>query len=324
MFKNSLYFLTIVEEKNLSRAAEKLHLTQPALTKYLNRLEKRLGAELFDHHCSPLRLTAAGQHYLSYTRKIIALEKRFLRELSELQTEYHDEIRIGIPPFRGSCILPQLLPEYAALYPHVTLNIIEKKSELLLSDLAKGKLDIAVSFHTDLGEYHSFTCYPVKEEPILLAVRQEHPLILRLPPFSSGPCKDLSQLTKPHIRSQQLPWPHMDMDLLRHEAFALCTPGQTLPQLTERLFADHKFQPESQVHFSDPITNLKLVSTSDCFTFVPEAVAISCLAPENVIYFTVGDPLLHWTLAAFCLNSAPVTRPMEGFIQVLQKVYGDL
>lgn len=63
MFKNSLYFLTIVEEKNLSRAAEKLHLTQPALTKYLNRLEKRLGAELFDHHCSPLRLTAAGQHY---------------------------------------------------------------------------------------------------------------------------------------------------------------------------------------------------------------------------------------------------------------------
>ncbi|MCI8578228.1 MAG: LysR family transcriptional regulator [Lachnospiraceae bacterium] len=310
MFKNSQYFLTIVEEKNLSRAAEKLHITQPALTKYLRRLETRLNVELFNHHCSPLQLTAAGEHYLTYVQKISALERQFLQELSRLQTECCDEINIGISPFRGSLILPRLLPEYSALYPHVTLNITEKKSEILLSDLTKGRLDIAVSFLTEIGDYHQFTCHAICEEKILLAVRREHPLI----------CTRADILSRPNPGL----YPHMDMELLRDEAFCLSTPGQTLPLLTDRLFRQHHLSPRNQGHFSDLITNLKMVSSSDCFTFVPEAVAHSELAPENVLYFTVGEPELHWTLSAFCLKSAHMTRPMESFIGLLQKIYTDI
>ena len=64
------YLVVLAEERNITRAAERLYVSQPALTAYLNRLEKSLDVRLFDRTVSPIRLTAAGQHYISEMQKI--------------------------------------------------------------------------------------------------------------------------------------------------------------------------------------------------------------------------------------------------------------
>ena len=65
--QNLDYFLTIVETGNLTKAAEKLFVSQPSLSQYLKRLEKNLGVELFDRSILPMRLTYSGERYYQYT-----------------------------------------------------------------------------------------------------------------------------------------------------------------------------------------------------------------------------------------------------------------
>ena len=74
---NYEYFVTIVETGSLTKAAEKLYISQPSLSQYLKRLENSLGIDLFDRGTLPLRLTFAGERYYQYVLQIMKLEENF-------------------------------------------------------------------------------------------------------------------------------------------------------------------------------------------------------------------------------------------------------
>ena len=74
------YVLAIAEEQNLTRAAKRLFISQPALTLYLNRLEKELGVKLFDRSRTPILLTEAGKYYVEQMKKISAAEQSLRRK----------------------------------------------------------------------------------------------------------------------------------------------------------------------------------------------------------------------------------------------------
>ena len=70
VFKNYEYFIAIVESGSLTKAAEKLYVSQPSLSQYVKRLESSLGVELFDRTASPLRLTYTGERYYEYVKQV--------------------------------------------------------------------------------------------------------------------------------------------------------------------------------------------------------------------------------------------------------------
>lgn len=76
---NNEYFLTIIEEGSLSKAAQKLYLSQPSLSQYVKRMEKRLGVELFDHNSSPLKLTYSGERYYEFLLEEQKMRKKFYK-----------------------------------------------------------------------------------------------------------------------------------------------------------------------------------------------------------------------------------------------------
>ena len=100
------YILTIARERSLSRAAEKLFITQPALSLFLSRLEEQLQIRLFERTSRGLTLTYAGERYVAFARNCLAMERSFDQELCDIQACRKGRIRIGTSPHIGSIVLP--------------------------------------------------------------------------------------------------------------------------------------------------------------------------------------------------------------------------
>ena len=90
------YVISIAENASISKAAKELFITQPALTKYLNKLEADLGVRLFDRSISPLQITYAGELYVQEGRKIIEMHKRLNQQISEMSNMQRGRLTIGI------------------------------------------------------------------------------------------------------------------------------------------------------------------------------------------------------------------------------------
>lgn len=102
------YVLMLAQEKNMTKAAEKLYISQPTLTKYINRLEEELGVRLFDRSVQPIQVTRAGITFIEEMKKIQNRELMLKAKLLEMSRE-KSTIRVGVAPVRGEYILPSAI-----------------------------------------------------------------------------------------------------------------------------------------------------------------------------------------------------------------------
>ncbi|MBM7653481.1 LysR family transcriptional regulator [Neobacillus cucumis] len=111
------YMIKIAEEKNITKAAEKLFITQSALNQQLLRLEKELGTQLFFRSRSNWHLTRAGEIYIENAKKMVRIKKDTYNQINDLIEIKKGLLRIGLTPERG----PEM---FAAIYPIFYKNIL--------------------------------------------------------------------------------------------------------------------------------------------------------------------------------------------------------
>ena len=109
---NYEYFVAIVDEGSLTKAAEHLYVSQPSLSQYLKRLEANLGVELFDRSASPLRLTYTGERYYQYVLQMMKLDENIRREFQDIKNQTSGRLRLGVALWRGACLLPDVFPSF--------------------------------------------------------------------------------------------------------------------------------------------------------------------------------------------------------------------
>lgn len=303
MLKNPLYFLTIVEEGNLSLAAQKLFLTQPALSKYIARLEEELGVELFYHHSSPLKLTPAGAHYLEYIRKAVHLEQQFKHTLAEMDNGPAGELSIGLTSWLGTYILPSILPKFMKEYPDVEIRILEGKSSSLLNALEKNQIDFYITYPFNLEKHSQYTCDIIFYEHILLIGNKSY-------------VESLHLMEKSEAGGG--PYPYLNLSLLKNENFILSPPGHNIFFLTENLFQKYHVFPSKVMHIGNIMTLVSLVNALNYFSFIPESAYKGGLLSDNIQKFTVDAPALQWPLAVFYKKDALLSPAAKAFIGELK------
>lgn len=143
LYEKLNYLIAIAEEQNLTQAAKRLFISQPALTLYLNRLEAELGVKLFNRSKSPITPTEAGLYYLDKMKKIYASEQELRSELHFIANPTLS-LRIGIGQVRGHHWLPQILPTFCSMRPDVNIQIIQRSEELMFHELKQQQLDIVI------------------------------------------------------------------------------------------------------------------------------------------------------------------------------------
>ena len=108
--RNPEYFLAIASEKSISKAAERLHISQPYLSQYVIHLEKEFGVRLLDRTKSPLALTAAGKVYANYLEDSSQLYEQLLQDFTRLNASRRQTLRVAMSNWRASTLLPSILP----------------------------------------------------------------------------------------------------------------------------------------------------------------------------------------------------------------------
>lgn len=165
------YFVAVAETENISRAAERLHLSQPSLSAAIKQLEQQLGVELLRRHGRRVEITLAGSLLLLRGRELLEHADAVAAEVSQLDATRAGRLRLGLSPTARYGVAPKLLAACAAEAPAVMLYTSEDTTGALLRDLAQGRLDLAITF-----------CSPDPPPPdVELILLHEEPAVVHLP-----------------------------------------------------------------------------------------------------------------------------------------------
>jgi LysR family hydrogen peroxide-inducible transcriptional activator len=165
-------FITLARTKNFTRAAEELHLSQPALSRAIQRLEDEVGQPLFDRRPREVVLTKPGELLVSRAKKILDLVEDTFTELAE--SGEHGQIRLGAIPTIAPYFLPKLLSTFAEKFPRISVTVQEDTTNLLIRRCADGELDLAIvalPIHAKAIQIE-----PLFSEELLFVVPRGHPL----------------------------------------------------------------------------------------------------------------------------------------------------
>ena len=138
------YFKTVATELNITHAAQKLYISQQALSAHMRNLETELGVKLFNR-TPRLSLTDAGRCLLEATEGYDRLTNVLNDKLNDIRNHERGELRIGLSFTRGQFILPSVLPVYAQSHPQVHIRIYEEPSNSLMERLLHGEIDFWVT-----------------------------------------------------------------------------------------------------------------------------------------------------------------------------------
>ena len=166
------YFVAIADLGHVGRAAERLHLTQPALTRCVRRLEEAFGTDLFERRGRGIRLTAAGEALRTRARRLQLAADDTAREMLEFARGDAGHIRLGIVPTAAQFLLPPVCKALLEETPHVSLEIVVAQDNVLTSSLKSGDLDLVISFADRAdGELQSLV---IVDDVMVVAARKSH------------------------------------------------------------------------------------------------------------------------------------------------------
>ena len=187
------YFLTIAAERSISKAAEKLYLTQPSLSKYLKRLEDELGVRLFSRDNYPLQLTEAGEIYKRYVEDRKAKDYQLRQELSEFKDGLFGQVTVAMTEWRSGVITPVLLPRFQAAYPHIKISFLEGSHKEMAYWLEHDQADIALMHYPN--SFHNLDMKVLAQENVLLITEPSNPILKKLNrPITPGKAQHLAQV----------------------------------------------------------------------------------------------------------------------------------
>ena len=215
--KQLQYVLALSETRNFSQVAEQLGITQPALSKQIQHIEKELGVKLFDRNHSPLTLTPAGEYFVRSAREMVYQEEQLRKALEQFQSGESGRLVIGVTPFRSLYLMPELVKKIRARYPGVSITLHEVNSAQLRKDAAEGKCDLAiVNLPVDTA---LLEVIPLEPDTLVLALHKK---------MAEGLCVDTDGV---------------DIGQLGNVPFVVLSPGQELRKLFDGLCTAADFHP---------------------------------------------------------------------------------
>ena len=168
------YFIAVAEERSFNKAAERLYISQPPLSRQIKQLEEELGVVLIDRDQRPLKLTEAGiffyEHALQIIRKSDNLQKMTMRQAS-----FDGSISIGFVASVLYGTLPRVIARFRKVYPNIQIKLQELNSWQQTQALTNGTID--VGFGRLLFDDASVRRIVLRQESLVVAVPLDHPLM---------------------------------------------------------------------------------------------------------------------------------------------------
>ena len=299
--KNPEYFLAIVKECSISKAAERLYLSQPYLSQYLAKLEANLGVTLLDRSHTPLRLMPAGELFLAYLESQRYLDRQLENDLRQLQEHRQQILHIGVATWRGSILLPDLLPAFSQRCPDVQVVLHEAPVPELGALAEANVIDFCVM--QPPGDLTELTYEPLMEEHIFLVGHRDHSLLQGLD------------------STYEDPRPFPDLRLLEHERLIMLPPEWRLSKLLYNTFSVHSVEPQNILVTTNTTTAINLAAEKLGFAFLQESGIPRTPYLDRLACFTLGEPPLTCPLAVVYKKNGFLSPAARTFIDLIREFY---
>lgn len=168
------YFMRVVEEKSFTKAAEKLFISQPALSKAIQSLEKELNVALFSREGKELSLTENGKFVYQYAEDVLSYWNTRTSKLMSRLKQSRETLRFGLPPSVGNVFFSKILYQFKRENPQVDLQLFEGTSKEIEKMIANGQIDLGIvvePYENPLMELKT-----IYRSEVVLAVHPEHRL----------------------------------------------------------------------------------------------------------------------------------------------------
>lgn len=243
------YLLKIHKEGNITRAAEKLFITQPALNQQLLKIEKELGTQLFYRNRNELVPTKAGAVYLENAKNMLQIKQDTYRIINDLIESKKGTLSIGFTPGRGNVMFANVYPNFHAQFPDVQVCPYELKVAELQKKIESGELDIAFLTLTE-SQKNGDNYIDLMKEKIVLAIPPNHKL-------ASKSTFDINNLTI------------MDIVEVKDEPFVVMHKDSTLREITNSIFKESKQTPNILLETINNVTITSMVHSNLCCGILP-------------------------------------------------------
>jgi LysR family transcriptional regulator, benzoate and cis,cis-muconate-responsive activator of ben and cat genes len=170
------YFIAAAETENVSRAALKLHVSQPALSRQVRDLEEELGFSLFERSAKSVRLTEAGRTFLAEARAVLQRTEEAVNRARAAASGGRGELHVGYAPSPTVRIIPATLRAFQAQMPQVRVRLHDLSTEEMLAGVREGKLQVAFLVRPSRAMLRGLHFEELARDTLCLAVPPKHAL----------------------------------------------------------------------------------------------------------------------------------------------------
>ncbi|WP_420491384.1 LysR family transcriptional regulator [Neobacillus drentensis] len=281
-------FIEVAKHKSITKAAESMHLSQPALSKSIRVLEEELGMTLVIRTNKTSDLTDAGKIVLEYAQKMVGILSEMKTTLNDITNLSRGQITIGLPPIIGSLFFPRVIAKFHHAFPNIELNITEYGGARVVNSVEEGEFELGVAV-LPIDE-KQFDVYPIVEEEMKLLVFKDHRL-------ASRKVVDIKELKEEEF-------------IFYHEEFAL-------NQIMRNQFIEVGFEPKILFQSSQWDLMTEMVAANLGITILPRSICNRAFNPDLRVIELKEDIL--WRLAVITKKDRYISNAGRTFIDFILK-----
>lgn len=307
-FLHLKYFLTVAEELNITRAAERLYISQQSLSNHVSNLERELDVKLFTR--SPkLSLTYAGNLLVETATQMMDLQHQYLNKVGDINRNYLGILRVGISYTCGLTLLPDILPKFQKEFPMVDFSLYEGNSSELENELSHGRVDIIIGFQ------------PIMMEQVQLVPLMDARLILVVPRvFTDSIFQERSEEIREKFKTDA------DIRVFSEQPFVLLKQGNRARSIVDQYLSRCFFKPKIVLETENTVTTLAMARANVGIVVCPE-LFLRTMYPmgsqqevEGLDFFPLSDPTTISRLVLAYRHDRYLSHFAERFVELTQAV----
>ena len=289
--KHIKIFVTVYQEESITRAAEKLHMTQPATSLAIREMEEYYHTKLFERSGRGIRVTSAGTRLYPSAARLLSLYDEMDAEMKNWDTS--GRLRIGSSISIGSCLLPQLINRFSKKYPELELYVKVDSSDVIEQNILENHLDFALiegSVHSEKLNSSVFL-----DDELVPVCSRFHPL---------AGAEDI------------------ELDSLKKEHFLMREPNSGTRQLADSSFALKNFQIKPTWESTSTAALINAVSIGLGISILPKRMLEKQLRMHQIASFTIHDLDLKRHYSLIYHENKFVSPTMQEFFDMLEDIKG--
>lgn len=310
MLKEIVYVYAVYQERSFSKAAQKLFISQPALSAMVKKAEQEIRTPIFDRSTNPISLTTAGQYYIRQVEKILKIQGEMESYFQVLAESSTSQLRLGGSSFFLSYIFPPMVSRFEQRYGKLSVSWQELRNMELISKL----LDRSIDFFLEVDDLRgpqiaSLIC---GEERVILAVPAGWQVNEQLREY---------RLTAEEIHDRKHlsgDVPAVDLRTFADLPYILLREGNDSFQRAVAICRNAGFTPKPSMLVDQVLTSYYLAAEGNGVAFVRDSILFYADMTEKLYFYYIDDPLATRPVYLYYKKDTELSPVAQAFLQFLE------